>query len=196
MKKLIFALLALCACESFEAPDMPIEEEFAIASAIDGWVESGLDYEAGDLVEETRVKHTRTPMEFWELCAPFTVMEAAACLSAEKITRPPVTWSIPVAVLRPGQAVVDTTGGPVVHEVMHALYARFVPRERGNTDAHDNGHRDPRVWIARGGECSAQGRARRILFERLGLELPPGTKATTTADAQALCAKEALSSAL
>lgn len=54
-------------------------------------------------------------------------------------------------VVREGQPLFDSQGGPIVHGAMHVC-------AKG-----DPGHRDPRVWIQSGGESSAQGRARAIL---------------------------------
>lgn len=58
--------------------------------------------------------------------------------------------------VREGQPLIDSLGGPVVHGALH------VCEGSGGAD-----HGNPLVWIAAGGATSAQGRARSILTPAL-----------------------------
>jgi hypothetical protein len=113
---------------------LPDEALSAIEAGVDGWRAAGLP--ECDLGAVT-VRYAAYP------CASVE----AGCVEQGAI------------VLRDGQAILDSTGGPVLHEWLHLARHRC-------GGGRDPGHTDPRVWSAAGGATSAQGRAKALLVAR------------------------------
>lgn len=156
--------VALCSgCAATLRPaNLPDHERAAVNAAIAGWREAGLPSTDGCLLEYARVLHTTTATEFTRRCFPWKPEGAASCISQD-VSKGFVGKAIPVIVLRPGLTV-DANGEPIIHELDHKAYS-CVYGGMG-----DPGHDSPRVWVAKGGEQSAQGRARALMR---GPETPP-----------------------
>lgn len=167
------AVVLLAAC--FPRPTtLPPDEQLAVTATLDGWRAAGLP-DPGDCLDGATVVWASSQDDFERRCADglgvgvpylhdaFEQHKPAACLAWRKVQTGLRVRSAPVAVLRPGQALYDLTGGPASHELLHALVGCTLGRPAA--DRFDSWHRDPRVWIEAGKDESAQGRARTHLRE-------------------------------
>lgn len=147
-------LLALTGCTP--APELTPFERASGSAAAQAWLTAGLPASADDC-DMRSFSIVRPPAsEFVLRCGSAT---AAACLDWGG--GGPLRPRHPVVVLAPGQEIEDN-GEPIIHELMHALWtcaAVGPPLDPGN-----RGHLDPRVWVATGGQTSAQARARAIVL--------------------------------
>lgn len=154
MKRALLALLA--ACVPVTPANLPLDDARALAALEQAWSAAGLRSLAGCLIADSRVVHTSTDDQFAGLCgAPSS--EVASCGAQVTVG----TAGVPEVVLRPGQASLDSTGGPVVHELIHL--ARACAYGDG-----DPGHTDARLWLAAnptpaGRAACVQGRAKAAL---------------------------------
>lgn len=147
-------LSALClfSC-SAPATELPPDEAIALEVVELAWDAAGIG-DPGDCLDGTRVRWASDDADFLAHCrAP--VGYAAACLTYRHEQHGARVHAVPEPFLAPGQPLLDTQGGAAVHEWLHALAAC-----RGDVDAD---HTSPRIWIAAGGDESAQGRARAVL---------------------------------
>lgn len=159
------ALRLLAGCTPLSPANLPPDDARAVAAFAQAWSEAGLPSLAGCHVEDVRVVHTATAAQFAGLCGALPASGhsgAYSCLSQGTQQVGLAVEAYPVAVLDPGLAPIDTTGGPIVHELCHAASACVL----GSPDPR---HTDPRLWTAAPGAtlaqrtASVQGRARVIL---------------------------------
>lgn len=176
MIRALLAAVLLCACAP-RTVHLPDDQRAVVDATLAGWREAGLP-DPGACLDRFTVRWAESRDEFARTCAreyalpylpevveAYGLDRAAACLVWRQEDRGIVGYAHPMALLAPGQLLVDGTGGPVIHEALHALVycAGLSPRDR-----YDHGHTLERVWSAAGGEASAQSRARRKLREERG----------------------------
>lgn len=151
-------LFACCSgCRPPNYAPLPSDHQATVNAARAGWGAAGLPA-PGDCLNGAVVQWAADATEFRMRCRIDPSM-AAACTTQTNVQRGLVVYARPVALLRPGQALFDSTGSVAVHEWMHVLSSCLL----GSADPL---HRDPRVWTAAGGPTSAQGRARDLLLAR------------------------------
>lgn len=152
---------------------LPPDEQLTVDAALYGWREAGLP-DPGPCLRGATVVWASSPEDYTARCASgmgisvylaraegVTVEHSAACLGYRTEQRGLDTLDVPVAILRPGQALFDATGSVATHEWLHALVQCLL--QRPLDDPADAYHSDPRVWEAKGGASSAQARARVFL---------------------------------
>lgn len=155
----VWVLWLLSGCAALQVPNRPADEARAISAFLAGWQAAGLPSLAGCDIENARIIHA-DPATFQARCQVPTTA-AASCLSGDTVQRGLYTHAVPVVVIRPGQAPIDSTGGPIVHELAHAAIS--CTHLGTGLDPYDSSHRNPRIWSAAGGPLSAQGRAAAML---------------------------------
>lgn len=156
--------LLLSACATIPRANLSTEDRLAVDTFKTAWQEAGRGSLRACYVDQARVLHTTDRMQFVRACGAYPE-NVAACISQEVVR----TKSVPRVVLRPLLPSIDTTGGPVVHELIHwgASCTRMFP---GTSNTQDVNHEDKRLWRAAPGSdedtrnCSVQGRARSMLY--------------------------------
>lgn len=169
MRALLLLFLALVGCTP-RAVTLPDEHQHILEVTMAKWSSGEVDLpDPGDCLRGTMVRWAPSVDAFVARCRaepnslqlnPEEVAKAASCLIYDTETRWPTTFKIPIALLNYGQPVMDTLGGPALHEWLHALIACTLDRP----DIFDGQHSDPRVWEAAGGEESVQALAGRSLW--------------------------------
>jgi hypothetical protein len=171
------ALALLAACAAIQVTGRPLDEQRALDATLAGWRAAGLT-DPGDCLRGTRVEWARDDADFLHRCSDalgvsdalgaalgISAKDDAGCVAYDQHNGF-VTTYVPVALLRAGQPLLDSTGGPAVHEWMHALYRCTYGAHL--QDMFNASHKDPRVWSDTGGKLSAQGRAATLLIEHSG----------------------------
>lgn len=146
-------LLSGCAPRPVSRPD----EHARVFTAVEqAWVAAGLP-PLGDCFRGVRIEWARSPEDFTARCSAaygvsaergaalgITVDRAASCVAQREERRGIYLLSIPVALLRPGQPLIDASLGAAGHELLHVAHACAI----GGADPYDAQHADPRIWRA------------------------------------------------
>jgi hypothetical protein len=165
--------LALAACATIQPAHLSDDDRQAVEIFKTAWAASSLPALDGCFVDEARVLHTATARDFERECR-YPVDRAASCISQITKQSGLRVYALPLVVLRPGQASIDSFGGgPVVHELIHWASGCVLDQPGSGLNAQDRDHKDTRLWLVASKDpavrsASVQGRAASILTQ-----LPP-----------------------